>query len=325
MWDFVYLKVKMFRVKLTDKVMQAGMPIIATIGNFDGVHNGHKQLLAQLNHKAQELSAWRMLITFDVLPREYFSDKSGTPRLPRIGLLRDKIAVIAKSGLVDEVVVLHFNSYIANLSPQEFVQQFLQTKLGITNMIVGHDFNFGYKASGDIKDILRAGISCNEFSKVKYNGVRISSSLIRELASEQNLASISNYLGHNISFTSRVVYGNQLGRQYGVPTINLNLRKIRPVLWGIYTGFVYIEGTRYNGVISIGKNPTVSEGKVYKVEAHLLDIDLDLYGKIATVEILHYLRPELKFTDLDALFTQIHTDMQTARDFFAQYRNKNGL
>lgn len=306
----------MYQIKLTSNKIKANQSIIATIGNFDGVHNGHKQLLMQLNHKAKELNAWRILITFDVLPREYFADQQGTLRLPRIGLLRDKATVIANTGLVDEIVILHFNSYLAQLSPQEFIQKILLDKLAVTNMIVGHDFNFGSKAAGNINDIRAAGIACDEFSKVKYNNIRISSSLIRELAAEQNLPLIKGYLGHNISFSSRIVYGNQLGRQYGVPTINLNLRKIRPVLWGIYTGFVYIEGVRYNGVISIGKNPTVSEGKVYKVEAHLLDVDLNLYGKIATVEILHYLRPELKFTDLDTLFKQIHQDMQDARDFF---------
>lgn len=307
----------MYRIKLTSNQIKSNQHIIATIGNFDGVHNGHKQLLAQLSNEAKSINAWRILITFDVLPREYFSDKSDTLRLPRIGLLRDKVEIVRKSGLVDEIVILHFSKHLAHLPATEFANNILKDKLSISHMIVGHDFRFGSGAHGDINDLRNAGIHCVEFAELKHNQVRISSSLIRELASEQSLKIIRDYLGHNISFTSRVVYGNQLGRQYGVPTINLNLRRIRPVLWGIYTGFVYIEGNRYNGVISIGKNPTVSDGKVYKVEAHLLDVDLNLYGKIATVEILHYLRPELKFTDIDTLFTQIHKDMQDARDFFA--------
>lgn len=308
----------MYRIKLTNKARPPlGTTIVATIGSFDGVHDGHKELLKQLDAKAEKLGAWRILVTFDVLPREYFADKSKTLRMPRIGLLRDKIDIVRKTGLVDEVVILHFNHYLARLSPEVFAQNILRNQLSVTHMLVGHDFNFGYKASGGIQDLIKSGIDAEEFSEVRYHGVRISSSLIRELATEQNLGKIREFLGHNISYTSRVVYGNQIGRQYGVPTINLDLRMIRPVLWGIYVGFIYIEGVRYNGVISIGKNPTISEGKVYKVEAHLLDVDLNLYGKIATVEILHYLRPELKFTDLDTLFTQIHKDMQDARDFFA--------
>ncbi|MDD3265783.1 MAG: riboflavin biosynthesis protein RibF [Burkholderiales bacterium] len=309
----------MFRIKLNNSInLEKATKVIATIGNFDGVHEGHKKLLRQLDSKGKEYNAWRVVITFDILPREYFADQVNTLRLPRIGLLRDKIRVLAETNLVDEVVVLHFNSYLAKLSPEEFIDQILKKKLKVSHMLVGHDFHFGNKASGSIHDIIDAGIDCEEFSEVCYDNVRISSSLIRELASEQNLSLIKKYLGHNISYTSRVVYGNQIGRKYGVPTINLELRKIRPVLWGIYVGFVYIDGHRYNGVISIGKNPTVGDGKVYKVEAHLLDVDLNLYGKIASVEILYYLRPELKFTDLDTLFNQIHQDMQDARDFFAQ-------
>lgn len=306
----------MFRVKLSNANLQQNQPIVATIGNFDGMHNGHQELLKQLNDAADKINAWRILITFDVLPREYFSDKSDTLRLPRIGLLRDKVNEVSKSGLIDEIVVLHFSKQIANLTPAEFIQTILFNRLGITHMVVGHDFKFGHKASGSINDLRSAGIVCSEFAELKHNQVRISSSLIRELATEQNLPLIKSYLGHNISYTSRIVYGNQIGRKYGVPTINLDLRKIRPVLWGIYVGWVYIDGERFNGVVSIGKNPTVSDGKVYKVEAHLLDVDLNLYGKIATVEILHYLRPELKFTDIDTLFKQIHQDMQDARDFF---------
>lgn len=310
----------MYRINISSNRPRNGQKIIATIGNFDGMHLGHIELLAQLNQQAGLNQAWRILITFDVLPHEYFADKKQNLRSPRIGLLRDKIAIIQASGLIDEVVILHFNQAIANLTPDEFIQQILIDKLQISDMIVGHDFRFGRKAEGCINDLERNGIVACEFAELKHNHVRVSSSLIRELATEQNIALIRSYLGHNIRYTSRIVYGNQLGRKYGVPTINLNLRRIRPVLWGIYTGFVYIDGKRYNGVVSIGKNPTVSEGKVYKVEAHLLDVDLDLYGKIATVEILDYLRPELKFTDLDALFTQIHKDMQDARDFFARIK-----
>ncbi len=310
----------MYRINISSNRPSLGQKIIATIGNFDGVHLGHVELLMQLNQKAKSCHAWRMLITFDVLPHEYFADIKQNLRSPRIGLLRDKIDLIKTSGLIDEVVILHFNKDIANLSPDAFIQNILLDKLHISDMIVGHDFRFGNKASGGVDDLRKYGIDACEFAEIKYNHVRISSSLIRELATKQDIGLIRNYLGHNIRYSSRIVYGNQLGRKYGVPTINLNLQRIRPVLWGIYSGFVYIDGCRYNGVISIGKNPTVSDGKVYKVEAHLLDVDLNLYGKIATVEILDYLRPELKFTNLDELFTQIHKDMQDARNFFAQIK-----
>ncbi len=315
MW--VFLLKNMFRIQIAQVGKTPHQSQIATIGNFDGLHLGHVELLEQMTQQAMADSAWRVLITFDILPHEYFADKQGMLRAPRIGLLRDKIAILKQHNLVDEVIILHFNDSIARLSPYQFIRQILQERLDIHEMIVGHDFRFGHLAKGTIHDLRNNGIVTREFAELRHNQVRVSSSLIRELAAEQNIALINRYLGRNIQYTSRVVYGNQLGRKYGVPTINLNLRKTRPVLWGIYTGYVYIEGVRYNGVISIGKNPTVSEGKVYKVEAHLLDVDLHLYNKIACVEILHYLRAEIKFEDLDSLFKQIHKDMSDAREFFS--------
>lgn len=117
-------------------------------------------------------------------------------------------------------------------------------------------------------------------------------------------------------YTSRVIHGNHLGRKYGVPTINLCLGKNKPAVWGIYVAYVYIDGIRYNAIASIGKNPTISDLDGYKLEAHLFDIDLNLYGKVATVEILEFLREELKFDNLELLFKQIYTDLDNARQYF---------
>ena len=313
----------MYRIQLNNHKLIIGQNIVATIGNFDGIHHGHMELLRQLNQQAP--GAWRVVITFDVLPHEYFADQTGALRATRISLLRDKVCFLQESGLVDEVVVLHFNRALANLTAEQFIQRVLQQRLGISQMVVGHDFRFGYLAAGTIEDLQQHGINTFELAELKQDKVRVSSSLIRQLASKQQLELIRGYLGHNICYTSRIVRGNQLARTYAMPTINLNLAKIRPVLWGIYTSYTYIEGQRYPGVTNIGRNPTVSEGKVYKIETHLLDINLNLYGKIARVEILHYLRPELKFDDLDSLFKQMHQDMVTAREFFAKQGNDNGL
>ncbi len=296
--------------------------IIATIGNFDGLHQGHIELLHQMNSLAtSHNNAWRMLITFDVLPHEYFADKANLARTPRIGLLRDKVAVLSESGLIDEVVVLHFNYHLASIAPDEFISNYLQSKLNINYLVIGHDFRFGRHAKGNIQSFIGTNITTYEVKEIKRDGLRISSSLVRKLAKDQQVEQIKNYLGRNIRYTSRVVKGNQLARKFGMPTINLNLYKIQPVLWGIYVSNVYIDNVRYLGVTNIGKNPTVSEGKVYKIETHLLDVDLTLYGKIATVEILHFLRPELKFDDLDSLFVQMYKDLDDARSYFAEVKD----
>ncbi|MEN9946309.1 MAG: riboflavin biosynthesis protein RibF [Pseudomonadota bacterium] len=310
----------MYQIKLNHKTKLPNQAVIATIGNFDGLHLGHQQLLQTFNNYAQQHNAWRVLITFDVLPHEYFADQQQALRTSRIGLLRDKIRFLQMSQLVDEVVILHFGKAMANLLPNQFIQQLLITKLRINYLVIGHDFRFGANARGSLIDLSNNGIICYEVGEIKSNHQRISSSLIREFAKLQDLTAIKHYLGRNIQYTSRVVRGNQLARKWNFPTINFNLARIRPVLWGIYTSYVYIEGKRYLGVTNIGINPTVSEGKVYKIETHLLDIDLDLYGKIATVEILHYLRPELKFDNLTALFAQMYQDLADARNFFAQFK-----
>lgn len=307
----------MLRIQLSEISREIDQPIIATIGNFDGVHAGHLQLLEQFNELAKQTNSWRMLITFEPLPHEYFADRAQVIRLPRIGLLRDKVAILRQTNLVDEVVVLFFNHFLAQTAANEFVTETLIKRLNISTMLVGHDFKFGSLALGTIETIRANGIIAHEFAEVRYDNVRISSSLIRELAREQNIEEVKLYLGRNIRYTARVIYGNQLGRKYGVPTINLSLGKVRPVLWGIYTAYVIIDQIRYRAVASIGKNPTVSSSTLYKLEAHLLDVDLNLYGKIATIEILHYLRPELKFDDLDSLFVQIHQDLKHTREYFA--------
>jgi riboflavin kinase/FMN adenylyltransferase len=306
----------MYRINFASGVRKTQQSCVATIGNFDGVHLGHQELLQQLSDWAKSSNSWRMLLTFDLLPHEYFADQALAVRTPRIELLRDKIAHLRETGLVDEVVILHFSQSLARVSPREFIQHYLLNILQVTSMVVGHDFRFGFRARGGIKDLQALGIATQEFAEICDCDARISSSLIRELASAQQLEAIRNYLGRAIYFSSRIVRGNQLARKWGMPTINLNLYKIKPMLWGIYTSYVYIEGQRYFAVTNIGKNPTVSAGLVYKIESHLLNVDLDLYGKIATVEILHYLRPELKFNDVNALFKQMQLDLSAAYSYF---------
>ena len=138
-----------------------------------------------------------MLITFDVLPHEYFADKKSAS-CPRIGLLRDKIAILQQSNLVDEVVILHFSQHMAKLKTTEFIHNILIRKLNVSEMIVGHDFRFGYMAEGTIFDLIDSGIKTTEFAELRHNQVRVSSSLIRELAAEQNIDLIRDYLGRNI-------------------------------------------------------------------------------------------------------------------------------
>ena len=310
----------MYRIEL---VANQNLPefAVATIGNFDGLHPGHLELLSKLTQIATNNNYRRIIITFEPLPLEYFADIKFERRLTRLSLLRDKVIILQQQNLADELVILRFNTNLANMSPKDFIQQVLQQQLGVKHVVVGHDFKFGKNGSGNIDDFTAQGINSTITPPYYIENERVSSSLIRHYATSNDLKMVAKYLGRNLHYTSHVIYGNQLGRKFGVPTINLGLNHNRPALWGIYTALVHIEERTYNSVASIGKNPTVSTQDIYKLEAHLLDQDLDLYGKIATVEILSFLREERKFDDMDSLVKQIYQDLQDARNYFRHHQS----
>lgn len=301
---------------ILNKSTKNNLSTVVTIGNFDGIHLGHQELFKTLSDVAHKNNCRTIVITFEPLPLEYFCDQLQKLRQPRLSLLRDKINILQHLGYIDEVIVLHFNSFVANLTPQEFIVNVLKNKLNVRHAVIGYDFKFGKNGTGNADDLKEHGITVHEINPYLKNKQLISSSIIRDLAAHNQLDKIKSYLGRNLQYTSRVVYGKQLGRKYNVPTINLSLGRNRPALHGIYVAQVYIDGTSYNAVASIGKNPTTSKLERYNLEAHLLGVNLDLYGKIATVEILEFMRDEAEFIDLDTLFKQIHIDIANAKEYF---------
>jgi riboflavin kinase/FMN adenylyltransferase len=309
----------MFEIKLKNNFYN-NTDVVATIGNFDGIHLGHQELFKQMVTFAQSHKVKSVVITFEPLPKEFIEADNN---LLRLSLLRDKYNIV-KTFAIDSLVVMRFNSQLQKLAAKDFVQDILIKQLKIKYLFVGNDFRFGYQALGNIKLLQDLGINVVQSPEYKINNSRVSSSLIRSYAKDNKFTAVKLLLGRNIMYTSRVVYGNQLGRKYGVPTINLLLVNKVPILWGIYFAYVYIDNIRYNAVVSCGQNPTVTTTKNYKLEAHLLDVDLNLYGKIATIEILDFSRAELKFESLEQLFEQIHQDLQNARNYF--YRlNSHGI
>lgn len=289
---------------------------VATIGNFDGLHLGHLHLLAEMNAVANKYQLYRKVITFEPLPLEYFSDKQCRARLPRLSLLRDKALLLKYYDLADELIIIRFDASCSNLSPDTFIQRYLIEKLNVVHVVMGDDFKFGYNRAGGVSNFAQYDIATTIVEPIIINNQRVSSSLLRNLAGQNLLPEVKLGLGRNIQYTSKVIHGNHIGRTLGVPTINLCLGRNHPALWGIYLAFVHIEGVKYKAVASIGKNPTVSGRGVYQLEAHLLDVDLDLYGKIATIEILEFMREELKFDSMQDLVLQMQVDLFQARNKF---------
>lgn len=312
----------MYRIKLNTKVYLPELTV-ATVGNFDGLHLGHQQLIAQVNNIAKQYNYRRILITFEPLPSDFFRDKNGMSRQGRLTLLRDKYLFLQKSDLIDELIILHFCDKFANIPAIDFINDILISKLNIQHLVLGRDFRFGKGATGNVEVLRQSELDVSIVEDYTVDNIRVSSSNIRAYAAANNLVKVRQYLGRPITYTGRVIHGYAMGRQYGVPTINLSLGKNKPALWGIFTAYVYIDEIQYEAVVSIGKNPTTVYNGGYKLEAHLLGVDLDLYGKIATIEVLEFLRPELKFNDLDSLFKQIHADIANTISYFSNLKSEN--
>jgi len=283
------------------------------IGIFDGVHRGHQELI----HLAKK-NGTVIALTFDPHPTSIVApERTPTQLVP----LADRVALLKSYG-VDEVVVKTFTREFASLSPEEFISQVLVDELHVTDVIVGENFTFGSKASGNV-ETLRAnshGILV-EIAKLEENrGTTISSTRIRHLISDGDIERAADLLTRNHYLVGPVVHGEKRGREIGYPTANIGLAPLATVpADGVYAGWLTVEGQRWEAAISIGTNPTFPGVRGRQVEAYALDqTGLDLYDKIATVEFVARLRDTLKFDGLDPLLIQMKEDCDQARAILTQ-------
>jgi riboflavin kinase / FMN adenylyltransferase len=291
-----------------------------TVGNFDGVHRGHKAMLDRLKQKAAGLGVGSCVLTFEPHPREFFTPAAAPARLTRLAA---KLHVLREAG-IDRVHVARFDAAFASQSPARFVQDVLVDGLGCAWLLVGRDFRFGAKRAGDFAHLEEAarvhGFELEAMPEVRNAGERISSSAVRAALAQGDLEEASALLGRPYSIAGRVVHGDKLGRELGFATANIRLPH-RPALSGIFV--VEVLGLAPNtqvarpGVASIGVRPTVKEDNVPLLEVHLFDFDQDIYAKRIEVKFLHKLRDEKKYPDLDTLKDAIARDAADARDYFA--------
>ncbi|MFC0228775.1 bifunctional riboflavin kinase/FAD synthetase [Serratia aquatilis] len=289
---------------------------VLTIGNFDGVHRGHKVLLEQLKHEGQRLGLPVIVMIFEPQPLELFAADKAPARLTR---LRDKAKYLAQTG-VDYLLCVKFDPRFAANTAQTFVSELLVDKLGVKFLMVGDDFRFGAGRTGDYPLLQKAGaeygfevVSTPTF---REGNQRISSTAIRNALRDDDLPLAEKLLGHPYSISGRVVHGDELGRTIGFPTANLPLKRLVAPVSGVYAVDVYGLGAEpLPGVANIGTRPTVA-GVRQQLEVHLLDITIDLYGRHLDVVLRAKLRNEQRFASLDALKQQIANDVVTARKFF---------
>ena len=286
---------------------EAREPLTLAIGNFDGMHLGHQELLRANIHAAYRLGKIPAVMTFEPHPREFFSPQNAPARLCN---LREKLEHFEKAG-VQKVFVCAFNKRFAALSAQDFLT-ILREKLNANTILVGEDFKFGAKRAGSIADFKSQGFELISMPRVDFNAERVSSTRVRDALFSGNLALAAQLLGRNYSISGKVVHGAARGRQLGFPTANIHMRHERPALTGVYA--VKLDGL--SAVANLGVRPTIAGVPKLLLEVHVLDFNGDLYEKHVHVEFLHKIREEQKFEGLEALKAQIAADIIVARQFF---------
>ena len=289
---------------------------VATIGNFDGVHHGHQMLLSHLIAKSEELGLPSLLITFEPLPREFFQRDVVQARLTRF---REKITLLKRTKL-DRVLCIPFNAALANTPAMRIIEDVFVDALDVKYLVVGDDFQFGEGRKGNYQLLREAGdrlgFGVTHMGTLSFESDRVSSTRIREVLAAGEFQLAEQMLGYAYFIMGRVVYGRQLGRVLEVPTANIRLQRYRAVLEGVYAVRVAGLEREYQGIANIGIRPTV-EGKEPLLEVHLFDFSGDLYGQLLTVTFCHKLRDEEKFAGLEELKTQIHADIDNAKEWFA--------
>lgn len=294
---------------------------VLTIGNFDGVHLGHRALLAELIAKARALALPATVLTFEPHPRELFAPDQAPARLAS---LRDKLELLAACG-INRVHVCRFNRKLAALTAAQFVEDILIRGLSVRHLIVGDDFRFGKGRGGDFALLQQMGqehrFVVEAMHTVDFGGVRVSSSAVRDALADGNLERAEELLGRSFVIAGRVMHGEKVGRTLGFPTANIQVKRKRLPLSGVFAATVSgIAAAPLPGAASIGVRPTLGEGLKPVLEVHLLDFDRDIYGSHVDVNFLHKLRDEAKYDSLDALKAQIARDVAVVRDFFSAER-----
>ncbi len=297
-------------------------PCALTIGNFDGVHRGHQAVLAALKTRAGALGVPTCVLTFEPHPREYFAEHSGGSIVapPRILTERDKLDALSEHG-VDRVCIAHFNATLASLAAESFIEDIIAQGLHTRHLLIGDDFRFGARRRGDWSMLEaaapRLGFELARMDTVSEGGERISSSSVRSALASGDFERSRRLLGRPYFISGHVVYGRQLGRNLGFPTLNIRIPFANPSLDGVFVVQVHGVGERpWPGVASLGRRPAVeAEGKLL-LEVHLFDFSGDLYGKLVRVEFLRRLREERHYDSLELLTAQIRRDARDAREFF---------
>lgn len=304
---------------------------VLTIGNFDGVHGGHRHLIAETVLRAHRRGLPSLVLTFHPHPRSVLRPDLAPAQIYK---LKQEQMIIAKLG-IDYMVVQKFDRQFANLNPEDFMQTFLMDRYHPAEIIVGQDFAFGKNRSGSLEALEKfaasLGVNVILMPPVNHRGEVISSTRIRKALAEGNVTLANELLVDPYFITSKVVEGRRLGSQIGIPTANISL-ECTPLKKGVYVTRVEVRGRCWNSVSNLGTNPTVNSSENNKIpnnqslklESHIFDFHEKLYGETIEVRFLEFVRDEKKFSTVDELKKQIQNDILFARAFHQSQNYKSG-
>jgi riboflavin kinase/FMN adenylyltransferase len=308
----------MLLIENLDDVPAGFGPSAVTIGKFDGVHLGHRGVIAQLTSLAADRGLQPVVVTFDRHPLALLR-----PEVCPDALVSNaqRAALLAETD-VAATVVLEFTRELSALEPAEFAQRILHDALDTRLVLAGADFRFGHRGAGTI-DTLRdlgqtLGFEIELLEDVQVDGARVSSTNIRELLSAGDVRAAATLLGRYPRVRSTVVHGDAIGREIGFPTANLDpaMEGFLPAD-GVYAAWAWIDGVRYGAAVSIGNNPTFDGIPARRTEAHLLDASVDAYGKAIELDFVDYIRPMVKFDGVDTLVAALSADVDRIRALLA--------
>jgi riboflavin kinase/FMN adenylyltransferase len=290
---------------------------VAALGNFDGVHRGHQEILARVSRRAGIRHGTPVVVTFDPHPPRVVRPDKAPPLLMT---LDQKIEAFAGAG-IHGVAVVQFTAEMARWEPETFVDRVLVDWLGVTDVCVGANFLFGRDRLGTFT-LLKAlgedrGFRAEMIEPVRFKDFVVSSTRIRHLVAEGRVEEAGELLGRHYAVDGVVIHGDARGRQLGYPTANLRTVNEQLPAYGIYATLATVDGVTYQAATSVGIRPTIGDNRE-TVETHLLDATLDLYGKVMRIAFVQRLREERKFESLDALVRQMGDDCAAARLVLAE-------
>lgn len=300
------------------KIIEIGLNYIAdedsviALGNFDGVHKGHMELINKAVTRADDLNIKSSILLFN----EHTDNLIKVGKKDIITTNQTKFEILENLG-VDIIYLINFTREFMAYTPKMFLKDFLADNLKIRGVVVGYDYTYGFKKSGDVDFLLENKDlfdTIDVINQISSHGEKISSSLIRNLIEEGKIKEANKLLSRPYKLIGEIIHAKGLGKKMGYPTANLKLidNFVIP-RYGVYDTDIIINGERFKASTNIGTNPTVEHDGI-KIEAHILDFDRDIYGEIVELELLDFVRPELKFDSIEELFDQIAKDVLVTRN-----------